>query len=105
MTREDHQSLALTRLSLTKAAEAWPEAKAILRRNIQTMRAAESCADKYLLRLEQLAEQGFDQFSEVLLRENDEGQVLRSVAVLSGILTQDERLEIIRRSYAGHYDR
>jgi hypothetical protein len=100
MIREDRQSLALTRLSLAKARHDWPEAKAILRRNIQTMRSAGSCADKYLTRLEQLAEQGFDQFSEVLLRENDEGQALRSVSGLSGILTQTERQEIIRGSYA-----
>jgi hypothetical protein len=100
MNREDRQSLALTRLSLTKAHRDWPKAEAIVRRNIQTMRAAGTCADKYLARLEQLIEQGVGQFSEVLLRENDEGQVLRSISVLSGILTQDERLLIIRESFA-----
>jgi hypothetical protein len=77
MNREDRQSFALNEAGLKRAGEAWPEAKLLIAKNIETMRTAESCSEKYLA-----------------------SQVLRSINPLSGLLTPEERLKIIRDCYA-----
>ncbi len=100
--REDNQSFLLTQAALNQAAKAWPEARILMARNIATMRRAESCSEKYLRRWEQLIDQGLDPLREVVLAETDEGQVLCSASPLAGLLSDEQRLGIIRRCWADY---
>jgi hypothetical protein len=85
------------RVALEKAALDWPAAVAIIRRNIGTMRRAESCSERYLARWEELVEQGRDIVVAVILADTNEGQVLRSIFPMGGILTEFERLTFLAR--------
>jgi hypothetical protein len=100
MNREDRQSFALNEAGLKRAGEAWPEAKLLIAKNIETMRTAESCSEKYLARWEQLLAGSYEQLCSAILADTNEGQVLRSINPLSGLLTPEERLKIIRDCYA-----
>jgi hypothetical protein len=57
--------------------------------------AAECCGERYLDRWDELIAGGPDVLTVVLLEETDEGQVLRSICPFGGILSEDERLQII----------
>lgn len=96
MTREDRQSLILNSRALQAARHDWPGAIGVIRRNLDTMRAAKSCSARYLDKWQQLIAQGPDVLATVVLAETDEGQVLRSVSPLGGILTEGDRLRIIK---------
>src|SRR5262249_31955187 len=96
MTQEDRQSLILNSRALQAARHDWPRAVGIICRNLATMRAAESCSARYLDTWQRLTAQGPDVLATVVLAETDEGQVLRSVSPLGGLLSKSDRLRIIK---------
>jgi hypothetical protein len=73
----------------------WDRHVPTIRRNLATMRRAGSCSALYLDRWEQLLAAGPETLCEVVLADTDEGQVLRSVHPLAGILAPHERWRVL----------
>lgn len=94
--REDLRSLALTRAALERLFGDWPRHVPQVSRNIDVMRRADSCAEAYLARWEDLLRAGPTAIASVVLADTDEAQVLRSVHPLSGLLTPAERWAVLR---------
>jgi hypothetical protein len=100
MTPEDLKSFRINLAGLQSARKNWPAALVVIRKNLATMRAAESCSERYLDRWEELLAGGPDQVAEIILAQTSEGQVLRSLCPFAGLIDEDERRRIVKEAYA-----
>lgn len=98
LTYEDLRSWHLNAAALSKAAADWDRAAELIRSNLDRMEQAGTTSAVYIERLRELLSQGQDTMRAVFLSLTDEGQVLRSVHPFAGLLSQAERLEIIRQT-------
>jgi hypothetical protein len=99
LSREDRQSYRLNKLGIETSRKDWENALVIIKRNLETMRSADSGDPRYILRWQELLSQGPEAVSKIILGINDEAQVLRSFCPFGGILNEEERLKIIRESW------
>lgn len=98
LSHEDLRSWHLNRAALANARTNWAEATFCIERNLTRMREAGCTSPFYIDRCMALMMEGFEAMQDAFLALTDEGQVLRSVHPFGGLLSQDERLEIIRRT-------
>jgi hypothetical protein len=92
----DLRSLALVQIALGRMARDWGAGERIVRRNLETARRAECCDERLLEQIECALSHGPVVFTETFLRQDDLGQLLRSVSPFAGLVTPDERLMVIR---------
>lgn len=96
LAREDRRSWLLNAAALRKAEADWPRAVVLIESNLIRMEAAGWTSPLYIERCRVLLAEGIESMRSVFLALTDEGQVLRSVHPFAGLLTHEERIEIIK---------
>lgn len=96
----DKRSLELNRLvaeKIRRQPDLMDHVRNRLKQTLNESRLSESCKDALREWQIILLTRTFDEILDILVEDSDDGQRLRQSTPFTGILTQDERLEIFRR--------
>lgn len=94
----DTRSWHLNEAALARAACDWPAASKVIARNLDRLEQEKRAAPAYLARCRELFEMGPEAMQDAFLALTEEAQVLRSIHPFAGLLNEEERAAILKRT-------
>ena len=96
MNVNNARCLRLVRTAIARMEADWDSGVRLVERHLDVMRRGETCSEHYLDAIVAALRRGPESFRHLMLAEDDQGQVLRSIFPFGGLVSNADMLQVVR---------